>query len=186
MLKKIGLNPLFYFLYMFGSCFIVMLGEALFVSVVEKFVALPYAVLTVIRIVIYTAAIPAIMAVLGRSEGYRESTCSVGSTVISGLLAMLLHLLFAMLFHFHAFVSGGVRFAAGLIYNGWEITYDSLVNETPYYMFLLTFTVYGLIYVAALTVAKYLGAQKRVADRGELRRSEDTAEGSAADTPLEG
>ena len=185
MLKKIGLNPLFYFLYMFGSCIIVMLAEALLVSVVEKFVELPYPVLTVIRIVIYTAGIPAILAVLGRGEGYREGSCSVGATAVSGILAMIPHLLFSMLFHFHGFVSGGVRFAAGLVHNGWDITYDSLINVTPYYMFLLTFAVYGLIYVAALTVSKYLGAQKRIADRGDLRKGEAEADEPSADTSIE-
>jgi hypothetical protein len=173
MLKKIGLNPLFYFLYMFGCCVIVMLGEALFISVVEKFVELPYPVLTVIRIVIYTAGVPAILAVLGRGEGYREGACSVVGTILSGLLAMILHLLFSMLFHFQGFVSGGVRFTAGLIHNGWDITYDSLINVTPYYMFLLTFAGYGLIYVTVLTLSKLLGAQKRVVDRGELRKGEN-------------
>ena len=52
MKKYIGLNTLFYFLYTLGSCIIVMLVEALFTNVVEKFVVLPYPVLTVIRIVI--------------------------------------------------------------------------------------------------------------------------------------
>ncbi len=184
MLKKIGLNPLFYFLYMFGSCIIVMLGEALFVSVVEKFVELPYPVLTVIRIVIYTAGVPAILAVLGRGEGYREGVCSVGGTLISGLLAMIPHLLFSMLFHYQAFVSGGVRFAAGLVYNGWAITYDSLINETPYYFFLLTFSVYGLLYVAVLTLFKYFGAQKRIADRGEMRKGENRASVPSYDDTL--
>jgi len=40
-------------------------------------------------------------------------------------------------------------------------------------MFLLVFAVYGLLYTAALTVAKYLGAQKRILDRAELRMGED-------------
>ena len=175
MKKNIGINILFYFLYAFASCFIVMLIEALFTNVAEKFVALPYPVLTVIRIVIYTAAIPVILAVAGRSEGYREGYCSVGATVVSGLLAMIPHLLFAMLFKFQAFVSGAVRFTAGLIYNGWDVTYDSLINETPYHMFLLVFAGYGLLYTAVLTVSKYLGAQKRVMDRAELRIGEDEA-----------
>lgn len=173
MKKYIGINTLFYFLYTFGSCVTVMLVEALFTNVVEKFVALPYPVLTVIRIVIYTVGVTAIVAVVGRSEGYREGYCSVGATLLSGLLAMIPHLLFAMLFKFQAFVSGAVRFTAGLIYNGWDVTYDSLINETPYYMFLLVFAVYGLLYTAALTVAKYLGAQKRILDRAELRMNED-------------
>lgn len=176
MKKNIGINTLFYFLYVFASCVIVMLIEALFTNVVEKFVALPYPVLTVIRIVIYTAGIPAILAVVGRSEGYREGACSVGATLTSGLLAILPHLLFAMLFKFQAFVSGAVRFMAGLIYNGWDVTYESLVNKTPYYLFLIVFGVYGLLYAAVLTVSKYLGAQKRVMDRAELRMNEKTTE----------
>lgn len=177
MKKNIGINILLYFLYIFGSCAVVMLVEALLVSVVEKFVALPYPVLTVIRIVIYTAGVPAILAVVGRNEGYREGCCSVGATVASGVLALVPYLLFSMLFHFQGFVSGGVRFAAGLIYNGWGITYDSLINETPYSLFLAAFGVYGAIYVATLTIAKFLGAQKRIMDRSELRMGEDTRDG---------
>ena len=173
MKKYIGINTLFYFLYMLGSCIIVMLIEALFTNVVEKFVVLSYPVLTAIRIAIYTLAIPVILAVAGRSEGYREGYCAVGATIAAGLLATLPHLIFAMLFKFQAFVSGAVRFTAGMIHNGWGITYDSLINETPYYMFLLVFVVYGLLYTAVLTVSKYLGAQKRILDRAELRMGED-------------
>ena len=174
MKKNIGINGLFYFLYIFGSCFIVMLIEALFVNVVEKFVALPYPVLTVTRIVIYTAGVVAILAVAGRQEGYREGYCSVGGTVASGCIAIVPHLLFSMLFHFQGFVSGSVRFTAGLVFNGWGVTYDSLINDTPYWGFLVTYLAYAVLYVAAFTLAKYLGAQKRIMDRAELRRGEDT------------
>ena len=177
MKKNIGINVLLYFLYFFGSCAVVMLVEALLISVVEKFVVLPYPVLTAIRIVIYTAGVPAILAVAGRGEGYREGFCSVGATVLSGVLALVPHLLFSMLFHFQGFVSGGVRFAAGLLWNGWDVTYDSLVNETPYLLFLAAFGVYGALYVATLTVSKFLGAQSRIMDRAELRMGEDAREG---------
>ena len=174
MKKNIGINTLFYFLYIFASCVIVMLIEALFTNVLEKFVALPYPVLTVIRIVIYTVGVPVILAVVGRSEGYREGGCSVWATAASGVLAMLPHILFAMLFKFQAFVSGAVRFTAGLIYNGWAVTYDSLINETPYHLFLIVFAAYGVLYAVVWTISKYLGAQKRIMDRAELRMGEDT------------
>ena len=174
-IKNIALNLLIYFLYLFGSCIMVMLVEALLVSVIEKFVALPYPVLTVIRIVIYTAGVTTLLEVLGYFEGYREGGCPVGETLAGGLSASVLHLIFAMLFKFQGFVSGAVRFTAGLLHNGWDITYDSLINETPYSLFLLTFLVYSLIYVGVLTVAKYFGAQKRVIDRADLRKNEDLA-----------
>ncbi len=171
-IKNIALDFLVYFLYLLGSCILVMLAEALLVSVIEKFVAIPYPVLTVIRIVIYTAGVPTILGFLGYFEGYRESFCSVPETVVSGVLASVLHLLFAMLFKFQAFVSGSVRFTAGLLHNGWKITYDSLINKTPYGLFLLTFVGYSLLYIGVLTIAKYLGTQKRIIDRAELRRGE--------------
>lgn len=181
MKKSIGINGLFYFLYVFGSCFLVMLAESLFINVVEKFVALPYPVLTVIRIVIYTAGVVAILAVAGWKEGYREGACSVGGTVASGAIATVLHLLFAMLFHYQGFVSGAVRFTAGLVFNGWEVTYDSLINDTPYWGFLATYGAYAVLYVATLTLSKYLGAQKRIMDRAELRMGEDSRGESAED-----
>ena len=171
-IKNIGLNLLVYFFYIFGSCILVMLGEALLITVLEKFVVLSYPVLTVIRIAVYTPGVIAILAVLGHAEGYREAECPIGETIVSGLLAIVLHLIFAMLFKFQAFVSGAVRFTAGLIHNGFDVTYDSLINETPYGLFLLVFLGYGLVYVGVITVSKYFGAQKRIIDRADLRRDE--------------
>ena len=173
-LKNASLNLLVYFLYVFGSCVLVMLAEALLIKVIEKFVFIPYPVLTVIRIIIYTAGVPAILGVLGYAEGYREAECAIGDTVVGGVLASILHLIFAMLFKFEGFVAGGVRFTAGLLYNGWSITYDTLINSTPYALFLLVFAVYSLLYIGVLTLSKYFGAQKRIIDRAELRRNEVT------------
>ena len=173
-LKNVALNLPVYFLYVFGSCILVMLTEALLIAVIDKFVVLPYSVLTIVRIVIYTAGVTAILAVLGYYEGYREGVCPVGETVVSSVLASVLHLLFAMLFKFQGFVSGSVRFTAGLLHNGMNITYDSLINETPYGLFLLVFVAYEVIYFTAFTISKYFGAQKRVIDRADLRRYENT------------
>ena len=177
-LRNAALNLLVYFLYIFGSCVLVMLAEALFVSVIEKFAVIPYLALTIIRIVIYTAGVPAILGVLGYYEGYREAACATVDTIVGGILASVLHLIFSMLFKFESFVSGAVRFTAGLLANGRTITYDALINKTPYAMFLLVFAVYGMLYIGVLTVTKYFGAQKRIIDRAELRKNEaaDSAE----------
>ena len=169
---NLGLNALLYFFYFVGSCITVMLAEALLVYIIEKFVALPYPVLTVIRIVIYTAGVVALLAFLGHAEGYREAACSVGETVAGGALASLGHLIFAMLFKFHGFISGSVRFTAGLIHNGWSVTYDSLINKTPYLLFVAVCLGYSTLYVATLTLAKRFGAAKRIMDRAELRMGE--------------
>ena len=171
-IRNAALNTLFYFLYMFGACFAVMLVESLLVFIVNRFVYIPYLVLTVIRIVIYTLGVIAIIAAIGYFEGYREGVASVGETVLGGALALIPYILFGMLFKFQAFVTGAVRFTAGLIHNGTGITAENLVEETPYSRFLLTFLVYGALYIATLTVTRYFGAQRRIVDRAELRRNE--------------
>ena len=174
MKKNIGINGFFYFLYVFGSCILAMIVESFFLKVVDKFVEVPYPIVTVIRIVIYTAGVVAILAVAARKEGYREGFCSVGGTIASGAIASVIHLLFSMLFHFQGFVSGSVRFTAGLIFNGWGVTEETLVNDTPYRVFLAVFAAYAVLHVATLTLSKYLGAQQRIIDRAELRKGEDT------------
>ena len=93
MKKNIGINGFFYFLYVFGSCFIVMLIESLFVNVVEKFVALPYPVLTVIRIVIYTVGVVAVLVAL--SLGLKrpgDVTVQPDNAATKGKIAVISHM----------------------------------------------------------------------------------------------
>ena len=135
-----------YFLYLFASCVLTMLVEALLIFFVDKIIVLAYFPATVIRIVIYTVGVPAIIAVLGYFEGYKDMKYSIGEVIVPYIPAAVLHLLFAMLFKFQGFVSGSVRFTAGLIANGADITYDSLLNVTPYWMFLAVFAAYEVLY----------------------------------------
>jgi hypothetical protein len=171
-IKSTATDALFAFLYLIGACLITMLAEALVSYIINHVVVLSYPTLTVIRIAIYSIGVMALMGVVGYYEGYREAYCSVGESLAGVLLAAVPHLLLAMLFRFQGFISGSVRFTAGLIHNGWDVTYDKLVNETPYSLFLLVFAAYAVLYAATFTVAKYLGAQKRVIDRADLRRGE--------------
>ena len=167
---------LLYFTYMFGSCFVIMLAEALLSKIINSFVALSYPVLTTIRIVIYSVGVPAVIGVASYHEGYREANVSVPETVISGVLALIPYVLFAMLFRFHGFVSGAVRFTAGLLHNGWQITETSLVEKTPYPLFLIVFLLYGLIYTGVISYCKYIGCNQRIMDRADLRKHETTEE----------
>ncbi len=171
-LQHIAFNSLLYTLYMFASCVVVMLVESLVVGFVTDFVVLTYPVLTIVRVVIYTLGVSAIMACLGYFEGYREGTASVGETLIGGGVAILFHSVFAMLFHFQAFVTGGVRFAAGLVGHGMNLTADLLNRKTSILFFLLFFLLYDIAYIAFLAIARYFGAQKRIVDRADLRRDE--------------
>jgi hypothetical protein len=171
-IKSTAATALFALLYLVGACLIIMLAEALLSYIINHIIVLSYAALTAIRIAVYSLGVTALMGVIGYYEGYREAYCSVGESLLGMLLAAVPHLLLAMLFRFQGFISGAVRFTAGLLHNGSRITYESLINETPYWLFLVIFAVYAVLYAATFTVAKYLGAQKRVVDRAALRREE--------------
>lgn len=161
-----------YFLYLIGACILTMLVEALFNFLLDHLVVLTYPVLTVIRIVIYSLGVTAILGFLGYFEGYREAACPIGETVTAYTLALIPFLLFSMLFKFQGFISGAVRFTAGLIHNGWSITQTTLVENTPYSLFLLVFLGYAVVYGVVLIVCKYIGAQRRICDRAALRKHE--------------
>lgn len=170
--KNILISAGLFFLYLFGTCVITMLVEALFCFFLGKIILIPYLALTILRMAIYTLGVTGLMAFVGYREGYREMEFSMGEMSAGYGMAAVLHLLFAMLFKFQGFVSGSVRFTAGLIWNGVDITSDNLLNETPYWLFLVVFLGYALLYFAAFAIAKYFGMQKRIIDRGELRRNE--------------
>ena len=161
-----------YFLYLFASCVLTMLVEAMLVFFVEKFIIIEYFPLTIMRIVIYSLGVTALIALFGYAEGYRDAEYHMGEVIWSYIPAMILHLLFAMLFKFQGFVSGSVRFTAGLLANGQGITYDNLINATPYWMFLAVFAAYGVLYFLVFAISKYWGVQKRIIFRGELRKNE--------------
>lgn len=166
-----------YALYLISACVLIMLVEWLFLFLLDHIILLDYPVITVLRIVIYTGGVTAIIGFLGYYEGYREMACPVKESIVSYCLALIPHILLAMLFGFQGFIAGGVRFTAGLIFHGWKITAEKLAYETPEWVFLLGFLGYSILYGAALVLCKYFGAQKRICDRAELRGRE--GDGSA-------
>ncbi len=167
-MKYIGLNALFYFLYAFGSALIVMLVEWLLVFIIQRFVIVPYPILTVIRTVIYTGGVLAILAGMGYIEGYRDGFCNIGESIVGGVLGAIFHLLFALLFHFDPFVTAGVRFAAGLIQFGGTITDQELLYESSTVLRLGIFAAYTALYIAVLILTRCIGAHRRLTSRAEL------------------
>lgn len=90
--RRVLLNAAIYFVYFFLSCVLVMLIEALFLKLLDRFVLLSYLAQTVIRLVIYSLGVPALVGLAAYAEGYREADAHPGETVVSGLLAVLIPL----------------------------------------------------------------------------------------------
>ena len=105
--RRVLLNAAIYFAYFFLSCVLVMLIEALFLKLLDRFVLLSYLAQTVIRLVIYSLGVPALVGFAAYAEGYREADAHPGETVVSGLLAVLIpHLLLALSVSFQTVLRG--------------------------------------------------------------------------------
>ena len=162
--RRVLLNAAIYFVYFFLSCVLVMLIEALFLRLLDRFVLLSYLAQTVIRLVIYSLGVPALVGLAAYAEGYREA-------VVSGLLAVLIpHLLLALLFHFRQFCAGAVPFLAGLLRDGADVTADSIVfNDIGTVgLFLAVFLGYGLLNTGVLTLLRQYGVSRRHAERAGM------------------
>ena len=164
--RRVLLNAAIYFAYFFLSCVLVMLIEALFLKLLDRFVLLSYLAQTVIRLVIYSLGVPALVGFAAYAEGYREADAHPGETVVSGLLAVLI----PHLFHFRQFCAGAVPFLAGLLRDGADVTADSIVfNDIGTVgLFLAVFLGYGLLNTGVLTLLRQCGVSRRHAERAGM------------------
>ena len=169
-MKKIDIlvSSLVYAVYMLISCVIVMCAEILAVKIVNLFVVTEFFSLTVIRTLLYTVGVNALLAVISYREGYKTAYFSIPETLISGAIATLLHLVFALLFNFEAFSAGGVRSITALIRFGSDLNSNALTSSLTRLDFIPFFLLNSLVYIGIMIGFGKLGQYKRLADREEL------------------
>ena len=167
-ITDILIDAAFYAFYMLFSCITCMFAELLIVKVLTLCVAIDYYTLSIIRAAIYMIGVSAILAIVAYRGGYKTAYYSIPVTLISGFIACVLHLLFALLFRFEAFCSGGVRFITGLTKFGSRLSESSDIAKLPLIDFFVAFFACGAIYVVIMTVFQVIGAKTRLIDREEL------------------
>lgn len=166
-IKNIAVSGILTFAYILSSVLLCTLVDAFLLMVLDKIILLPFLVQTIIRLVIYTAGVPTIAGFVAYYEGYRTADGSVSDSLLGVVTFAVLHALLCLLFHFHAFMAGGVRFAVGLINQGTDVSFEGIA-EAPVGLFLGVFILYTAIYAATLTVCRSKGAHKRMAERALL------------------
>ena len=171
-LRNAFADSLIYGLYMLGACIACMCAEIFIVKVVTLLFVIDDFTLCIIRTVIYTLGVNAILCILAYKEGYRSAVSSPLSTFIAGAMATVMHLLFALLFSFEAFSAGGVRFIVGLYKFGSRLSESSLIANLPRSEFIVIFIVNSLIYCALMAVAQAIGAKRRIIDRRDLTKDQ--------------
>lgn len=162
--------------YMLGSCIVIMFAEMLAIKIINLFVGLSPLSLCIVRALIYTVGVNAILAVVSYREGYRSASFSVAETLISGALASILHFLVSLLFSFEAFCSGGVKFITALVKFGASLNSESFSGSLSRFDCIPFFFANALVYIAVMIIFGNLGARNRLADREELTGNKTTDE----------
>lgn len=177
-MKKVDIlvSSLVYAVYMLFSCIVIMCAEILAIKIINLFVVTDYLSLCIIRAVIYTVGVNALLAIISYREGYRAAHFSVISTAISGAMAAVMHFIFALLFNFEAFSAGGVRFITALVRFGSALNSNTFMGTLTRADFIPFFFLNSLIYVAIMIAFGKLGEYKRLADREDLTGSNVTGE----------
>lgn len=172
----IFVNSLLYAAAMLISCIVVMLAETLLTRVLGSMFELTPFILCVIRAVVYSIGVTALLAIMAYMEGYRAAYFSAIECAISGALASLLHFIFSLLFSFEAFASGGVKFVAALVKFGEKLNLKSFSGKLEPLDSIPFFFLFALIYVAVMILCGKLGVVARLKSRKELTGSESTQE----------
>ena len=162
------IDALLYAFYMLVSCITVMFAEMFIVKVLSLLVPISYFALCIIRAAIYSLGVNAILAIIAYREGYKAAYCSVVFTVISGVIATVIHSILALLFSFEAFCAGGVRSITALVNFGGALQSSATLAKLNLLDYVAVFFVNGLFYCAVMAAAKYIGAKRRIADRAML------------------
>jgi hypothetical protein len=158
----------FYAFYMFGACLVWMVAEAGIVKLLTLCFEISYFNLCVIRALIYTLGVSAMLSLVAFREGYKAARASVFGTLISGILATLVHFIFCLLFSFNPFCAVGLKFITALVKFGTSLSDSAFIGTLNRIDFIPVFFVCGALYSLLMSVFKRLGAYKRLADRAEL------------------
>lgn len=165
------IDSLIYAFFMLISCLVCMCAEILIVKIIDLCVVIDYLSLCFVRTVIYTVGVNAVLSLVAYNDGYKAARCSVVGTAISCVIATVFHFLFSLLFGFEAFCAGGVRFIAGIVKYGSELTESSMIRNLHPADFVAVFFINGLIYCVLMTLFKKIGVKRRLIDREELTGS---------------
>ena len=150
------------------ACLVIMFAEILIVKIANLFVVVDYFSLCIIRALIYTLGVNALLGALAFREGYKSARATPFSLGISALVATVFHFMYALLFSFEAFAAGGVRSIAILIKFGRAINGEFFNGTLDRIELIPYFLINSAVYIAIMIGANAIGAAMRRRERAEM------------------
>lgn len=165
---EIFLNSIVYAVYFLAACLCGVGVDFLVIKILDSIVILSAFAICTIRAIIYFIVPMAVIFVCAHKEGYKEAGFHFGETLISSVLATVVHFLFALLFAFNQFFAGGVKFVSAIFVYGSDMQSLSQISEIRYRVFMPVFFAFSVMYCVNIILAKKLGRDARLLDRKQL------------------
>ena len=181
MKKKIGNNALFYLICLVVACLLNLAASALMIKIVNLFIEVQYFEAAIVRIVSSLLMSGVILGAVSFFEGYHFVKFEPVPTVLSMLIAGVIHLILCVVLMFTPFIAGGVRDLAGVITMGDGFNSSAMIEEITLWMYLLSYGIVFVFEVAVCLACGAIGKNKRLRDRQALYAHGETSDAGETD-----
>jgi len=150
------------------SCLCALLIDLLILKIVKTIVVLPFEVEAILHVItmLVGAAIP--LSAISYMISFHLAEFSLLHSTAEGAVAAVLHLLVGFLLGFPVWITGGVKWLAGLMEYGTRLYHAETLNDVALRYYLLSFVVFLLFYLAVKTAFGVLGKRNRIRQRKEM------------------
>ena len=101
-------------------------------------------------------------------KGYKNAQFNLLRSLLSLVFALGLHLLYANIFHFTEYTTGGAYYLAHIFYAGRNQSITFVYSDVPPYIYMLSICITDCFYIAASILGEKIGQEKRLDDRNAL------------------
>ena len=155
------------FFYLFAACLMNMFVTSIAIKIIDSFVFLEYFPLSVVKMSFSLVVVSGILGTVTYLLSYRKAEFSVDGFAARFCVGAAVQLALSVLFKFHTFISGGVKYLAGAFEHGGDLAADNwdLVGIFDY---LIAFAIFFAIYLAVAIICGKVAVKNRLRDREEL------------------
>lgn len=155
------------FFYLLAACLMNMFVTSIAIKIIDAFVFLEYFPLSMVKMAFSLVVVSGILGTVIYLLSYRKAEFSVGGFAARFCVGALIQLALSVLFKFHTFISGGVKYLAGALEHGADLVADNwdLVGIFDYF---IAFAIFLVVYLLVALVCGRLAVKNRLRDREEL------------------
>ena len=162
---------LLWFVFIWVSCLISILIDLLLVRLLSGFIQVSYMAEAIIHTVFMALGTAAPLAAVSYLISYHLGEFSSLNSALEGGIALLPQLLLGVLLGFPVWITGGVKWLAGLVEYGSGLYSIEQLSDISLTSYLIAFLLFGALYIAVKYFAGFIGRDTRIRHRIELTGS---------------